>query len=120
MSFNKLISRVPTIVIFTALVVSFASNFIDFNYVVAGNTIGYSLFFNICFIYFLHRLKYCIHTKLAMFNLTILNIFNIMQDYELINYNDYCLTYEITTTSIMFIALVVYYIKKKKQNKVPN
>lgn len=117
MLLNKHIKRVPTIVIFTALAASFASNFIEFNYIVIGNTIGYSVLFNIVFIYFLYRLKYCIHTKLAMFNLTLLNIYNILEGFGFIDYSNYSIVYDSFTTSIMLIALGVYYISKHMKKR---
>jgi len=120
MLLNKYIKRIPTIVIFTALAVSFLSNFINFNYVIVGNCIGYSILFNVVFIYFLYRLKYCIHAKLAMVNLTLLNIYNILEGFNLIEYNNYSVVYDSFTTLIMIITLGLYYLKKymlKKRNK---
>ena len=94
MIFKKYIKHLPTIVIFLSVVVSFLSNFIDFNYVLVGNVIGYSILWNLVIIYFLKRLKYCVHTIIAMCNLTVLNIFNILNSYDVIDYQSYNLTYD--------------------------
>ena len=112
MIFKKYIKHLPTIVIFLSVVVSFLSNFIDFNYVLVGNVIGYSILWNLVVIYFLKRLKYCVHTIIAMCNLTVLNIFNILNSYDVIDYQSYNLTYDGLTLLIMFLTMFIYSAKK--------
>ena len=112
MIFKKYIKHLPTIVIFLSVVVSFLSNFIDFNYVLVGNVIGYSILWNLVVIYFLKRLKYCVHTIIAMCNLTVLNIFNILNSYDVIDYKSYNLTYDGLTLLIMFLTMFIYSAKK--------
>ena len=112
MIFKKYIKHLPTIVIFSSVVVSFLSNFIDFNYVLVGNVIGYSILWNLVIIYFLKRLKYCVHTIIAMCNLTVLNIFNILNSYDVIDYKSYNLTYDGLTLLIMFLTMFIYSAKK--------
>mgnify|MGYP003677020255 CR=1 FL=1 len=109
-----LLKKFPTIVIFTALVVSFLANFIDIGGDLPRNTIGYSILFNLVIIYFLKRLKYCIHTILAMCNLTILNMFNILDSYNLIDYQTYYVTYDCLTLAIMFLTMLIYSATKNK------
>lgn len=118
MDTSKYIKRLPTIVIFTALVVSFISNFVEFNYIIVGNTIGYSIVFNLIFMYFLHKLKYCIHTKLAMINLTLLNVLNILDGFKIIDYYNYSVIYDTSTILIMVFALGIYYLKKHLKKRV--
>ena len=112
MIFKKYIKHLPTIVIFLSVVVSFLSNFIDFNYVLVGNVIGYSILWNLVIIYFLKRLKYCVYTIIAMCNLTVLNIFNILNSYDVIDYKSYNLTYDGLTLLIMFLTMFIYSAKK--------
>ena len=112
MIFKKYIKHLPTIVIFSAVVVSFLNNFIDFTCIRPSNTIGYSILFNLVIIYFLKRLKYCVHTIIAMCNLTVLNIFNILNSYDVIDYQSYNLTYDGLTLLIMFLTMFIYSAKK--------
>ena len=112
MIFKRYIKYLPTIVIFLAVVVSFLNNFIDFTGIIPSNTIGYSILFNLVIIYFLKRLKYCIHTIIAMYNLTVLNLFNILDSYNVIDYNTYYLTYDCLTLAIMFLTMLFYSAKK--------
>jgi len=113
MILKKHIKHLPTIVIFLSVVVSFLSNYINFNYVLIGNITGYSILFNLIIIYFLKRLKYCIHTILGMINLTVLNIFNILNNYQIIDYDTYYVTYDCLTLAIMFLSIFVYSASKK-------
>ena len=101
----------PTIVIFSAVVVCFLANFFDISGVAVRNTIGFSIPFNLVIIYFLKKLKYCIHTVLGMCNLTILNLFNILNAYDIIDYDTYYLTYDLITLIIMFITMLIYSVK---------
>lgn len=112
MIFKRYIKYLPTIVIFFSVVVSFLSNYIDFDYILIGNITGYSILWNLVIIYFLKRLKYCIHTIIAMYNLTVLNLFNILDSYNVIDYNTYYLTYDCLTLAIMFLTMLLYSAKK--------
>ena len=109
-----IIKKIPTIVIFTALVVSFLSNFIDLDFYLFSDIIGYSISFNIIIIYFLKKLKYCIHTILAMCNLTSLNIYSILNSYDIIDYNTYSSGYDSLSMILMFISIFIYSATKKK------
>ena len=104
----------PTISIYFAVVVSFFANFIDITGYLASNTIGYSLMFNLVILYFLKKLKYCIHTRIAMFNLITLNIFNILNEWGLIDYDTYYVTYDCLTLVIMFLTMFIYSATKNK------
>ena len=112
MIIKKYTKYFPTTVIYLAVVVSFLNNFIDFTGVVPSNSIGYSLLFNLVIIYLLKKLKYCIHTRIAMCNLTALNVFNILNAWGLIDYDTYYLTYDLITLTIMFLTMLIYSVKK--------
>ena len=113
MKSNKKIYRFfPTIVIYLAVVVSFLSNFIDLNFYILIDIIGYSLSTNIVILYFLKQLKYCIHTRIAVCNLITLNVFNILNAWGFIDYDTYYLTYDLITLTIMFLTMLIYSVKK--------
>ena len=109
---KKLFRVFPTIVIYFAVVISFMANFYDFEYIVTGNSIGYSILFNLIIIYFLKKLKYCCHTIIAMCNLIVLNVFNILNAWNIIDYDTYYLTYDLITLAIMFLIMLIYSVKK--------
>jgi len=110
---KKYLRTLPTIVIYLAVVVSFLNNFIDITGLVSANFIGYSVSFNLVIIYFLWKLKYCIHTIMGMINLTVLNIFNILNSYNIIDYATYYITYDTLTLVIMFLSIFVYSASRK-------
>jgi hypothetical protein len=109
---KKLFRVFPTIVIYFAVVISFMANFIDISGLFVTNTIGYSILFNLIIIYFLKKLKYCCHTIIAMCNLIVLNVFNILNAWNIIDYNTYYLTYDLITLAIMFLIMLIYSVKK--------
>src|SRR5690606_36629085 len=67
---RNIISTLP----FVSLIASLLSNYITFNYVVAGNVLGYSLVTDAFMRYFVLKLRFCIYTKLAVISLTLLNL----------------------------------------------
>ncbi len=109
---KKLFRSFPTTVIYLAVVVSFMSNFYDFDFVLIGNSIGYSVLFNLVILYFLKQLKYCIHTRIAMLNLTLLSLYGLLNGLGVIDYDTYYLTYDTTTIIIMFLTMLIYSVKK--------
>ena len=109
---KKLFRVFPTIVIYFAVVISFMANFYDFEYIVTGNSTGYSILFNLAIIYFLKKLKYCCHTIIAVCNLIALNVFNILNAWNIIDYDTYYLTYDLITLAIMFLIMLIYSVKK--------
>ena len=109
---KKLFRVFPTVVIYLAVVVSFLANFYDFDYVITGNLIGYSIPFNLMLLYFLKQLKYCVHTRIAVCNLIALNVFNLLNAWGLIDYDTYYLTYDLITLTIMFLTMLIYSVKK--------
>ena len=109
---KKLFRVFPTIVIYFAVVVSFLANFIEIGGDFARNSMGYSILFNLVIIYFLKQLKYCIHTRIAMCNLIVLNVFNILNTWGIIDYDTYYLIYDCLTLAIMFLTMLFYSAKK--------
>tara|TARA_B110001450_G_scaffold130317_1_gene122601 strand:- start:668 stop:1009 length:342 start_codon:yes stop_codon:yes gene_type:complete len=109
---TKLFIVFPTVVIYLAVVVSFLANFIDVHGSFVSNTIGYSILFNFVILYFLNKLKYCIHTRVAMCNLIVLNLFNLLNTWNIIDYDTYYLTYDLITLAIMFLIMLIYSVKK--------
>ena len=109
---KKLFRVFPTIVIYFAVVISFMANFYDISGLFVTNTIGYSILFNLIIIYFLKKLKYCCHTIIAMCNLIVLNVFNILNAWSIIDYDTYYLTYDLITLAIMFLMMLIYSVKK--------
>ena len=109
---KKLFRTFPTIVIYFTVVVCFLANFYDFDYVVTGNLIGYSILFNLMLLYFLKQLKYCVHTRIAVCNLIALNVFNLLNAWSIIDYDTYYLTYDLITLTIMFLTMLIYSVKK--------
>ena len=114
LSKKNIFRHFPTTVIFLAVVVSFLSNFIELNIYFLSDIIGYSIPFNLVIIYFLKRLKYCCHTIIAMCNLTVLNVFNILNSYDVIDYDTYYITYDCLTLLIMFLTMFIYSAVKNK------
>ena len=112
MTKKKLFRLVPTTVIYLAVVISFLSNFIDLNFYILSDIIGYSLSTNFVILYFLKQLKYCVHTRIAVCNLIALNVFNLLNSYSIIDYDTYYLTYDLITLLIMFITMIIYSVKK--------
>ena len=109
---KKILRIFPTTVIYFTVVVCFLANFYDFDYVITGNLIGYSIPFNLMLLYFLKQLKYCVHTRIAVCNLIALNVFNLLNAWGLIDYDTYYLTYDLITLTIMFLTMLIYSVKK--------
>ena len=109
---NKILRLIPTTFIYLSVVVSFLSNFVDLNFYILSDIIGYSLSTNIIILYCLTKLKYCIHTRIAVCNLIALNVFNILNSYKIIDYDTYYLTYDLITLLIMFVVMLIYSAKK--------
>jgi len=61
-----------------ALISSLISIFIDFNYVVVGNSLGYSLLIDIALFYHFYYGKYCWFTKLSPIGLFFINTVDII------------------------------------------
>ena len=49
-----------------------------------------------------------------MCNLTVLNMFNILNSYSIIDYDTYYVTYDCLTLAIMFLTMLIYSATKNK------
>jgi hypothetical protein len=63
------------------LVADLLSLFIDFNYTVMGNILGYSLVTNVLFFYVFYYGNYCWFTRLSPIGLCAINVVNIIGNY---------------------------------------
>lgn len=61
--------------------VDFIDLFVDYNYVIMGNLLGYSLATNVLFFYIFFYGNYCYFTRLAPIGLCLINITNIIGFY---------------------------------------
>lgn len=98
------------------LLFTLASNFVELNYVIAGNSIGYSLASN-CIAWYLFNCtnkKYCWFTRNAPIGLGIINLIDIIGFY--IEYQDYNKIFNISVCAIILIlALIFFLIKRHKK-----
>lgn len=105
---RNVISALP----FVSLIASLLSNFIDLDYVIAGNLLGYSLITDAFMLYFVFKLRFCIYTKLCVIALTLLNIICLLG--TLINYPTYAKLYDTSIIGICLFACLVIYLMKRK------
>lgn len=92
------------------LVVSFLSVFIDLNYVVAGNLIGYSIITNIVFFYIFYYGNYCWFTKLSPIGLILINIVDIIGFYFPKYYSFW---YTIIIFSVILTLTLIFELNKR-------
>lgn len=93
------------------LVASFLSAFIEYNYVIAGNVLGYSLLTNLLFFYFFYYGDYCIFTRLAPIGLIAINIVDIIGVF--ISDKFYNFWYVITIFFVILTLSMIFEIKKR-------
>jgi len=105
---RNFISALPFIGLIGTLVYTWA----EFNYVVAGNVLGYSLMTDAFMLYFVFKLRFCVYTKLAVISLTLLNLVCLLG--TIINYSSYAKLYDTTITGICLFACLVIYLMKRK------
>lgn len=110
---DRYIYFVPIILLFFGLV----TNFIEYkgntyDYVVLGNSVGWSIIVSIVFYYFFNfKGKYCWLTRNSPIGLFIINVIDIIGKY--IGYLNYCKLFNIAICSIISILAIIFYIKKK-------
>jgi len=93
------------------LLVTLCSNFIDMNFTLAGNIIGYSFMTNLVFFYlFNYKGNYCWFTKKAPLFLMLVNAIDVIGVY--IDYQIYSKIFNIT---ICGVSLILFFIHKTKQ-----
>ena len=95
------------------LLCTLLSNFIDFNFIIAGNSVGCSLATNIVFWYHFNwtNKKYCWLTRNIPLGLIIMNLIDILGNY--IDYQDYDKIFNIFICAIFLILAAVFYIRKR-------
>jgi len=96
------------------LVASFFSVFIDFNYVVVGNILGYSLLTNIVFFFVFYYGDYCVFTRLSPIGLIAINIVDIVGVFILDNF--YNFWYVVTIFFVILTLTIILELKKRMAN----
>lgn len=102
------VSSLPFIGLIGTLVYTWA----EFNYVVAGNALGYSLMTDAFMLYFVFKVRFCVYTKLCVIALTLLNIVCLAG--TTISYPTYSKIYDTLIVGICLFACLVIYLMKRK------
>lgn len=111
---NKTKRRMVTVVIFTMVIISFLSNFVILNqseYIII--TCVFDIVEYLCMVYLISKLKYCVHTKIALYCLVSFNLLNILNASGIIDYINYSVQYDIITILSITISSTIYYLHKK-------
>lgn len=104
---DKYIYLTQPIMLFVTLI----SNFIDLNYTLAGNIIGYSLLSNIVFFYlFNYKGNYCWFTRRAPIALILINITDIIGCY--VDYEVYRVCFNIVVTFSSLVLFLIFQLQK--------
>lgn len=104
---KKYIHLVPVIM----LIITLVSNFIEINYVVVGNLIGYSILSNFLMWYFFNFTgSYCWFTRKSSLGLILINIIDIFGSF--INYSYYTKIFNVTVCSIALTLFIIFKLKK--------
>ncbi len=93
------------------MAVTFMDCFLEYNYVIAGNMIGYSLLGNIVLFYHFYYGKYCWFTKLSPIGLSVINVVDIIGNYVSDKFYNYW--YIITVFSVILTLSTIFEIKKR-------
>jgi hypothetical protein len=113
---DRYIYCVPIILLLVGLI----TNFVDYNkggynYVVLGNSFGWSIFTSIAFYYFFNfKGKYCWFTRNAPVGLIIINLVDIVGYY--LPYFVYSNIFNIVICLIIITLALIIWIKKKLTN----
>lgn len=112
--FDRYIYLVPIIM----LLITLATNFVDYNngvynYVVLGNSVGYSIFTNAVFFHHFNftNKRYCWFTRKTPIGLALVNVIDIIGFY--MHHKDYSCLFNITICSIILILALYFEIKKR-------
>lgn len=105
---SKYLNIIPPIM----LLATFVSNFIQLDFVVWGNILGYSLLTNVVFIYvfIISNKNYCWFTKLSVIALPLMNVICLFG--TVINYETYGFWYEVSICAIVFFLSILLALKK--------
>jgi hypothetical protein len=105
---RKYIHLAPVIM----LAITLLSNFINLNYVIAGNIIGYSLLSNlVMWFHFNFTGKYCFITRKISLGLIFINIIDIIG--EFINYGYYTSIFNVVVCSVSLTLFTIFKLKDK-------
>ena len=105
---KKYIHLVPVIM----LIITLISNFIEINYVVAGNLIGYSILSNFFMWYhFNFTGSYCKISKRISFGLVLINMIDIFG--EFIKYSYYTKIFNVVVCSVALTLFIIFKLKKR-------
>jgi len=105
---KKYIHLVPIIMLCVTLI----SNFIDINYVVAGNLIGYSILSNFLMWYFFNFTgSYCWFTRKASLGLILINLIDIFGVF--IDYGYYTKIFNVVVCSVALFLYSIFKIGQK-------
>lgn len=97
------------------LIATLISCFVDFNYVVVGNILGYSIFTNIIlYICFNHK-KYCWITRNSPLFMILINLIDILGVY--IDYSTYKNLFTIIVVLIALFLGIIYELKRNLKNE---
>lgn len=101
-------SLIPIALIF----ISFLSCFFNYNYVIIGNIVGYSIFTNFVFVsYFSLNKRYCNIIRLAPVGLLIINIIDIIGYYFDSRFYDFW--YVVVTSTFTFLIGLILDLKRR-------
>lgn len=108
---DRYIYFVPIIMLLATL----GSNFIDYNYVVVGNVLGYSLLSNLAMYYFFNfKGNYCWFTKNAPIGLILINIIDIFG--TSMSFVAYSRFFNIVVCCVVIILALIFKLKTDLRN----
>lgn len=95
------------------IVATFISHLVDFNYIVIGNILGYSILTSLPMIYifwFTHK-RYCWFTKLSCIALPIMNLICIIGAF--ISYEKYTYIFDLVIIAITTALSIIFTTQKR-------
>jgi hypothetical protein len=96
------------------LVADLFSLYIDFNFTIMGNILGYSLVTNVLFFYVFYYGKYCWFTRLSPIGLMAINLVNIVGNY--MEEEFYNFWYVIVIFSVILTLTLILELDKRIKN----
>jgi len=107
---KKYIHLTPVIM----LIITLISNFIEINYVVVGNLIGYSILSNFVMWYFFNFTgNFCKFTKRVSLGLIFINLIDIIGYF--INYSYYTKIFNVTICTVTLVFFMYYKFNKSME-----
>lgn len=95
------------------ILATFVSHIVDFNYIVVGNILGYSLLASLPMIYlfWFNNKRYCWFTKLSCIALPVMNIICIIGVF--LEYEKYVYIFDLSIIAITTALSIIFTIQKK-------